>query len=66
MIDRVPEAERVRRWRLVLGGADDGTGAALTGDDARIDAALAAVYDAPPREAAADARGLGSSRPGSR
>ena len=37
--------ERLRRWRLVLGGADDGTGMGLAGDDARIDAALAALYD---------------------
>jgi Mg-chelatase subunit ChlD len=66
VIDRVPEAERVRRWRLVLGGADDGTGAALAGDDTRIDAALAAVYDAPPRTGRGSRRqgGLGSSAPG--
>jgi Mg-chelatase subunit ChlD len=38
--------ERMRRWRLVLGGASDGTGASLAGDDARIDAALSALYDA--------------------
>jgi Mg-chelatase subunit ChlD len=37
--------ERLRRWRLVLGGADDGTGCGLAGDDVRIDAALAALYD---------------------
>jgi len=43
---RVSEAERLRRWRLVLGGGDsDGTGAELRGDDVRIDAALGAVYD---------------------
>jgi Mg-chelatase subunit ChlD len=35
----------MRRWRLVLGGADDGTGVPLSGDDARIDAALGALYD---------------------
>jgi Mg-chelatase subunit ChlD len=65
VIDRVPEAERVRRWRLVLGGADDGTDAALIGDDTRIDAALAAVYDAPPRTGRGSRRqgGLGSSAP---
>ena len=44
----MPEAERLRRWRLILGGADDGTGLQLQGDDTRIDAALAAVYDRPP------------------
>jgi VWA domain containing CoxE-like protein len=43
---RVSEAERLRRWRLVLGGgAADGTGTTLAGDDARIDTALGAVYD---------------------
>jgi hypothetical protein len=43
---RVSEAERLRRWRLVLGGGDaDGTAAELGGDDVRIDAAMAAVYD---------------------
>jgi Mg-chelatase subunit ChlD len=41
----VSEDDRLRRWRLVLGGADDGTGVGLTGDDARIDAALGALYD---------------------
>jgi len=54
--------ERLRRWRLVLGGADDGTGHGLTGTDAAIDAALAALYDADahrgPRRA-----GLGASAP---
>lgn len=62
---RVAEEERLRRWRLVLGGADDGTGARLTGDDQRIDAALAAVYDAPPAgRGGRRAGGLGSSSPG--
>ena len=43
----------MRRWRLVLGGGDaDGTGAALDGDDGRIDAALGALYDAPARRRA--------------
>ena len=36
--------ERMRRWRLVLGAADAG-GVPLAGDDARIDAALGALYD---------------------
>jgi len=43
---RVSEAERLRRWRLVLGGGEaDGTDVELRGDDIRIDAALGAVYD---------------------
>ncbi len=38
-------AERLRRWRLVLGGGEaDGTGVALTGQDAAMDRTLAAVY----------------------
>ena len=46
MIESSPE-ERLRRWRLLLGGAgnSDGTGCALTGDDQRLDAALSALYD---------------------
>jgi len=58
--------ERMRRWRLVLGAAD-GTGVALTGDDARIDAALGALYDSDERPGlqAAGKRqpGLGASAP---
>jgi Mg-chelatase subunit ChlD len=52
--------ERLRRWRLVLGGGDaDGTETALEGRDAAIDRALAAVYDA-----AGERRGgLGESAP---
>jgi Mg-chelatase subunit ChlD len=54
--------ERLRRWRLLLGGGDDGTGVELAGQDARIDAALGALYgpgDSGPRGA-----GLGASAPG--
>jgi Mg-chelatase subunit ChlD len=39
------DEERLRRWRLILGGEEaDGTGCRLHGDDARMDAALAALY----------------------
>jgi Mg-chelatase subunit ChlD len=43
----VDDQERLRRWRMVLGGGDDGTGVGLTGSDKAVDAALAALYDAP-------------------
>ncbi|MEV5780221.1 MULTISPECIES: VWA domain-containing protein [unclassified Streptomyces] len=37
--------ERLRRWRLVLGGDEaDGTGRALAGQDAAMDGALTALY----------------------
>ncbi|MFB7058390.1 VWA domain-containing protein [Streptomyces vinaceus] len=36
--------ERLRRWRMVLGGEEDGTGCALAGRDAAMDAALSALY----------------------
>jgi Mg-chelatase subunit ChlD len=37
--------ERLRRWRLVLGGSDaDGTGVSLDGDDAARDQTLEALY----------------------
>jgi len=35
------DRERLRRWRLVLGGEDNQS---LSGDDARLDAVLAALY----------------------
>jgi len=69
---RVSDLERSRRWRMVLGGIDDGeteqqgmTNLRLDGHDARIDAALAALYDAPRdrRGGGSRAGGLGSSAP---
>ena len=40
-----PAQERLRRWRLVLGGdAADGTGCTLSGQDSAMDGALAALY----------------------
>ena len=41
-----PEAERLRRWRMILGGdTADGTGCALQGIDVNIDKTLEALYD---------------------
>jgi Mg-chelatase subunit ChlD len=52
------EQERLRRWRLVLGGDQaEGTGVQLNPDDLRIDGALAALYDSDRRG------GLGASAP---
>jgi len=63
-VTRVSEAERLRRWRLVLGGGEaDGTDVELHGDDARIDAALGAVYDVS-GAAQRRASGRGSGRSG--
>jgi Mg-chelatase subunit ChlD len=40
------EDERLRRWRLILGGDEnDGTGCSLSVADLRIDRALGALYD---------------------
>ena len=53
---RVSDPERLRRWRLVLGGGDaDGTSVDLSVDDTRIDGALGALYD----RRAAQGRGAG-------
>jgi Mg-chelatase subunit ChlD len=55
----------MRRWRLALGGAADGTGVPLTGDDAQMDAALGALYDSEGSGEGNRRRssGLGSSAP---
>ena len=52
--------ERQKRWRLILGGEQDGTGYKLEGDDIAMDRCLSAVYGAD-----ADKRrgGLGASAP---
>ncbi|MGC0329992.1 Mg-chelatase subunit ChlD [Streptomyces sp. SAI-170] len=53
--------ERLRRWRLVLGGdGADGTGCALAGRDAAMDGALSALYGKGDEPRAA---GLGASAP---
>ncbi|MCK6544490.1 VWA domain-containing protein [Myxococcota bacterium] len=61
------DEERLRRWRLVLGGDEaEGTGASLSGEDQRRDRALAALYDAEKRPEGGRGRrrgGLGASAP---
>ncbi|MFJ6982303.1 MULTISPECIES: VWA domain-containing protein [unclassified Streptomyces] len=63
----VPDgAERLRRWRLVLGGGEaDGTGHPLSGRDAAMDGTLAALYgkEDGPRTGRDRAAGLGASAP---
>src|SRR5690349_114116 len=55
--------DRMRRWRLALGGAPeaDGTGHQLNGADLAVDAALAALYDTEPSSSGerGGARGAG-------
>ena len=56
----IDETERLRRWRLVLGGAAaDGVGAELTGADLGMDRTLEALYGAGDDRSA----GLGGSAP---
>ncbi|WP_425147168.1 VWA domain-containing protein [Deinococcus sp.] len=74
MTNRLPSQERLRRWRLLLGGptksgaSADGTDCTLDGQDARLDAALAALYDQAPFGSGEGKRkrtaGLGGSAPG--
>ena len=59
--------DRLRRWRMVLGGEADGTGCRLAGRDAAMDRALSALYRGD-SGAAADrggprSAGLGGSAP---
>ncbi|WP_207945351.1 VWA domain-containing protein [Actinomadura sp. 7K534] len=55
-----PEDDRLRRWRLVLGGGRaDGTGVTLAGDDARMDGALERLYGAGGEEGRSRRRGAG-------
>jgi Mg-chelatase subunit ChlD len=55
-----PEQDRLRRWRLVLGGEADGSCGGLGGRDQRMDNALDALY------AAANDKTAPRSRPASR
>ena len=56
--------ERLRRWRLVLGGGEaDGTGMGLAGRDGAMDRALAALYGDGENESGERRGGLGASAP---
>ncbi|GGJ54916.1 VWA domain-containing protein [Deinococcus roseus] len=50
-------SSRLERWRLILGGQQDGTGCKLQGEALRMDRALEALYDSD------RSGGLGSSAP---
>lgn len=65
------DTDRLRRWRLVLGGEGaEGSGLAdaqLSEEDSGVDKALAALYDKPDEDAAAwaaerEPRGVGAAR----
>jgi Mg-chelatase subunit ChlD len=67
----IETSERLRRWRLALGGEAEGSCGGLTGGDVRVDCALAALYGGgvgggggkAGRSTAARSAGLGSSAP---
>jgi Mg-chelatase subunit ChlD len=62
----LPDPERLRRWRLILGGDQaDGTAVSLSSTDAAIDRCLSALYEAPgPADGSRKrAGGLGGSAP---
>ena len=59
------ETERLRRWRLILGGDQaDGTGVSLSATDATIDRCLTALYEEKPEGSSRErSGGLGGSAP---
>ena len=58
------DSERLRRWRLILGGDQaDGTGVTLDKTDAAIDACLSALYSGPTDAGRKRSAGLGGSAP---
>jgi hypothetical protein len=61
---RVDASERLRRWRLILGGDDaDGIGLALSGRDEGMDRTLGALYDKAGAGGGGRRGGLGRSAP---
>ncbi len=67
MSSQLGPEERLRRWRLMLGGnASEGTGCTLSSDDVRMDECLTALYDATleeERQGKSRQGGLGASAP---
>ncbi len=71
VVERTPEERRLHRWRLLLGDpADRAVGVDLDADEAALDDALGALYEAPAarpdgagRPAGQSTGGLGSSAP---
>ena len=60
----IHEAERLRRWRLVLGGEADSSCGKLAGESADIDQALAALYEEDSKDGGLSRRGgRGNSSP---
>lgn len=58
------DSERLRRWRLILGGDQaEGTGVTLDKTDAAIDACLSALYSGPTDPGRKRSAGLGGSAP---
>lgn len=55
--------DRLKRWRLLLGGEEDGTGVQLGGDDLLLDGCLNALYGGQPQQRSRKG-GLGASAPG--
>ncbi len=57
---QAPDAERLRRWRMVLGAdSADSTGCTLTGQDAAMDGALNALYGGDAGKKPGGVRGAG-------
>ena len=40
----VQMTDQLKRWRLLLGGEEDATGAELSGEDLKVDGSLQALY----------------------
>ena len=59
--------DQLKRWRLLLGGEEDATGAELSGEDLKVDGSLQALYGGTQAQAQGRSSrkgGLGASTPG--